>query len=129
MLELGERMYIHDEHVYLPIHQLMEQQMEECVNRCVLCKISDFLNSLAEPLSICKTSDRYKGGIGGHIGYTLVMIAVGDLPPEVGYKEGGVENKTKIIIKEFRGGERLMTAFVSKDPNPATKESLNEGVQ
>jgi hypothetical protein len=58
----------------------------------------------------------------------LVMLSVADLPRKVRNQERRVDNPANSVIHNLGVRERLMTTFVSQNPESSAKETLQEGV-
>lgn len=58
----------------------------------------------------------------------FVMFAVGDLPREIGNKQGRVADPSNSIVQALRRREGLMSTFVRQDPQTRAKTSLYESI-
>lgn len=57
-----------------------------------------------------------------------MVLAVRDLPGEVGDEERGVAYPADGIVDDFGGREGLVSAFVGEDPQAGAEEALDDGV-
>lgn len=64
-----------------------------------------------------------------HVSSGLVVLAVGDLPGEVGNEESGVADPASGIIEDLGGREGLVAALVCEHPQSCAEESLDHSVQ
>lgn len=58
-----------------------------------------------------------------------MVIAMSDLPREIGNQEGRVQDQAKAVVEDSGRRKRHVTTFMGKDPDSRTEETLEKGVK
>lgn len=112
-----------------PAAKLLVNQVQDCRDRCLLGQFRHLIEQIAKPG--CKNFSRlgHKHHVSFHVAGAFVMLAVGDLPGEVGDQKGRVANPTDGVIQRLARRKGLMTALVCKNPDAGSKKALDESVE
>lgn len=116
------------EEVVGPANELLEDEHEESESGCLLSEMSELVGHLSETSSLLLAGSGNEDHVTLHVASGLVVLSVGDLPAEVGYKEGRVKNPASNVVDETRIGESTVTTLVGNDPETGTEETLKHGV-
>ena len=115
--------------VHRPATQLLRDHVDQGSNGSLLGKLVKLVNELADARSINLPGLGNENHVALHVAGGLVVLAVGDLPGEVGHKESRVANPANGVVENLGGGEGLVAALVSHDPKTSARQALNEGVE
>ena len=87
------------------------------------------MHESSDAVGIALTSLGCEDHIALHVPSGLVVLAMRDLPREVGDEESRMTDPASGVIEYFGGREGLMTTFMGKDPEASAKESLNKRIE
>ena len=87
--------------------------------------MDEFANSIGKQLA----GARNENHVSLHVGSSLVVLAVGDLPAEVRDKKSRVKDPTSHIVDQGRVRESTVTALVGDNPEASAEEALHGAVQ
>ena len=99
-----------------PPNQLLSDENHQGVQRRILRQLTELVHHLAKLGGLGLASARHKNHIALHVCRCLVVLAVGELPAEVGHEEGRVDDPAGNVIYERRVGEGAVAALVGNDP-------------
>jgi hypothetical protein len=116
------------EKVVGPADELLEDEHKQGESGGLLSKMGELVDHLAETSSLLLAGSGNKDHVTLHVAGGLVVLSVGDLPAEVGDKEGRVKNPASNVVDEARIGESTMTALMGDDPETSTEKTLKNGV-
>lgn len=102
--------------------------MQERGDGRLLGQLVELVHKLRDAGGVHLAGFRHKDHVLLHVARGLVVLAVRDLPGEVGDQEGGVADPPDGVVDDFRGRESLVSALVSQDPQPGAEETLDYGV-
>lgn len=114
--------------VHGPAAKLLVEEVESGGQRRLLGQFVQLMNHLANSGSICFTSLGYEHHVTLHMARGLVMLAMGNLPGEIGHHEQRVADPSDGVVQDFAGREGLVTAFMGQNPHTRAEKALNEGV-
>lgn len=116
------------EQVHGPTSQLLANGMEQGGKRSLLGQLVDFVDGFANTAGVFSSGLWHKDHVALHVASGFVVLAVRDLPGEVRDEQGGVADQTDSVVEDLGGGERLMTALVSQNPQAGAEKTLNKGI-
>lgn len=114
--------------VQQPAEQLLADHVGGSRNRSLLNELAELVDGLADAGSVLAAGLGDKHHVTGKVTSGLVVLAVGDLPREVGDEQKGVADPANSVVQDLGGREGLVTALVGQDPNAGTDETLDDGV-
>lgn len=115
--------------VQQPAKQLLADHVGGSRNGSLLNELAELVDGLADASSVLVAGLGNEDHVTGNVSGSLVVLAVGDLPREVGDQQEGVADPADSVVQDLGGGEGLVTALVGQDPNTGTDEALDNGVQ
>lgn len=111
-----------------PTEELLCQKVAGSQDGSLFAQLADLVQGLADAGGVLLTGLRNEDHVAGDVAGSLVVLAVRDLPGEVGDEEEGVADPANGVVQDLGGGEGLVTALVGQDPNAGTDETLHDGV-
>lgn len=111
-----------------PADQLLEDKHDEGESGSLLGQLGKFVDQFADAVGMLLTSARNKDHVSLHVAGGLVVLAMGDLPAEVGHKERRVKDPSGEVVDKTRVGEGAVTALVGNDPETSPEETLENSV-
>lgn len=111
-----------------PATELLIEQVERSGQRSLLSQLIQLMDHLADSGSIGLTSLGNKDHVALHMTGGLVVLAVGDFPGEVRNHQQRVADPADGVVQYLAGGERLVAALVSQNPQTSAKQTLHKGV-
>lgn len=87
------------------------------------------MDQFTETCGLRLASSRNEDHITLHVAGGLVMLAVRDLPAEVGDEETGMEDPAGEIVDEGGIGEGTVTTLMCNDPKASAEETLENSVE
>lgn len=118
-----------EEEVHGPATDLLADHVESGVDGSLLKKLVHLVDGSAGAGSEDLASLRHEDHVALHVASGLVVLAVADLPGEVGDEESRVAEPTDKVVEGLAIGERLVTALVGKNPETGTDETLDDSVE
>jgi hypothetical protein len=118
-----------EEEVHGPATDLLADHVESGVDGSLLEKLVHLVDGSAGAGSEDLASLRHEDHVALHVAGGLVVLAVGDLPGEVGNEESRVAEPTNKVVQGLAVRERLVTALVGKNPETGTDETLDDSVE
>lgn len=112
-----------------PSNELLAKEVEQGYDGSLFAELGEFVGKLAKTGSTFLPSAWYKDHISLHVARRLVVLAVGNLPAEVGNQERRMQDPADGIVKNLGCTERLMSALVGEHPNTGSEETLHHGVK
>ena len=117
-----------EEEVHGPATKLLADHVESGVDGSLLEELVHLVDSSAGAGSEDLASLRHEDHVALHVAGGLVVLAVADLPGEVGNEESRVAEPTDKVVQGLAVRERLVTALVGQDPETSAEQTLDEGV-
>ena len=111
-----------------PAEELLNKTPNQRHDRGFLSHLSNIVRSAAHPASILGAGLGDKHHVALEVAGGLVVLAVRDLPAEVGDEQRGVEDPADGIVQPLRRRERLVAALVRQHPHPRPEQALHERV-
>ena len=111
-----------------PATKLLVDKVEGSREGCLFGKLVELMQKVAISRSIIFSGLRHEDHISLHVARRLVMLAMRDLPREVWHQQSRVADEADGIVENLAGRERLVSAFVSHDPQPSAKKALHKSV-
>jgi signal transduction histidine kinase len=111
-----------------PATELLIEQMESSGQRSLLSQLVQLVGESANSRRELLASLGHEDHISLHVASGFVMLAVRDLPGEVGNEQERVADPANGVVQNLAGRERLMAALVSHDPQTSAEAALDEGV-
>lgn len=115
--------------VQRPAEELLKDHMGSGSDGSLLHQLRELVDSMADSASVNLTSLGEEDHVALHVTGGLVVLAVRDLPREVGDEESRVENPANGVVKSLGGREGLVTTLVGNDPETGTEQALEDGVE
>lgn len=112
-----------------PANQLLSEKHDEGHDGGLLAELRQLVGQLAETGRPLITSLRDEDHVTLNVAGGLVVLAMRDLPAEVGYEKGRVEDPADGVVEDLGGTEGLVTALVCQHPHAGAEEALDEGVE
>lgn len=112
-----------------PADELLTEEVDEGVDGGLFSQLGNLVGELADAGSLLLAGARDEDHVALDVAGGLVVLAVGELPGEVGDEEGGVEDPADGVVDQPGRREGLVTALVGKNPETGAEETLHEGVQ
>jgi hypothetical protein len=116
------------EEVVGPADELLEDEHKKSESGGLLSEMGKLVGHLSETSSLLLAGSGNEDHVTLHVAGGLVVLSVGDLPAEVGDKEGRVENPASNVVDEARIGESTVTTLMGNDPETGTEKTLKNGV-
>lgn len=114
--------------VHGPAKQLLGNEVASSEDGGLLKQLTELVQGLAHTGSVLLTGLRDEHHVTGDVTGGLVVLAVGDLPREVGDQQERVTDPANGVVQGLGRREGLVTALVGQDPETGTDETLNNGV-
>lgn len=111
-----------------PANELLKDEHEKSESGGLLSKMSELVGHLSETSSLLLAGSGNEDHVTLHVASGLVVLSVGDLPAEVGDKEGRVKNPASNVVDDARIGESTVTALMGNNPETSTEKTLKNGV-
>jgi len=111
-----------------PATKLLVDKVEGSSEGCLFGKLVELMQKVAISRRIIFSCFRHEDHISLHVARRLVMLAMRDLPREVWHQQSRVADEADGIVENLAGRERLVSAFVSHDPQPSGEKALHESV-
>lgn len=112
-----------------PADELLTEKVDEGVDGGLLGQLGKLVSELADAGSLLLAGAGNEDHVALDVAGGLVVLAVGELPREVGDEKGGVEDPADGVVNQPGRRESLVTALVGKNPETGAEETLHEGVQ
>jgi hypothetical protein len=112
-----------------PADQLLPDEHEEGDDGGLLGELGELVGHAADAGGVLLAGLGVEDHVPLDVGGGLVVLAVGDLPAEVGHEEGRVEEPAGGVVDDARGREGLVTALMGDDPEAGAEEALEDAVQ
>lgn len=112
-----------------PSNKLLSNKHGESEDGGLFGKLRDLVKKTAHTLGVVLTGARNKNHIALHVSCGLVVLAVRNLPAEVGYKQRRVKEPASDIVDHARRRESSMTTLMGNDPETCAEEPLHGRVQ
>jgi hypothetical protein len=117
------------EQVHRPAEELLGQEVASSQDGSLLTQLTELVQGLADAGGVLLTGLGNEDHVAGQVTGGLVVLAVGDLPGEVGDKQEGVADPANSVVQDLGGGEGLVAALVGQNPHAGADETLHDGVQ
>lgn len=111
-----------------PATKLLVDKVEGSSEGCLFGELVELMQKVAISRSIIFSCLRHEDHVSLHVARRLVMLAMRDLPGEVWHQQSRVTDEADDIVENLAGRERLVSAFVSHDPQPSAEKALHESV-
>lgn len=111
-----------------PTAELLEDAVEGGGNGCLLGQLVELVCELADARSVLIPRLWHENHVALHVAGSLVVLAVGDLPREVGDEEGRVANPANGVVERLGRREGLVAALVGKHPQTGSEKTLHKSV-
>lgn len=118
-----------EEEVHGPAGKLLAKHVESGVDGGLLKKLVHLVDGSARAGSEDLASLRHEDHVALHVAGGLVVLAVADLPGEVGDEESRVAEPANRVVQGLAVRERLVTALVGKNPKTGTDKTLDDSVE
>lgn len=115
--------------VHGPSANLLTESVNEGSNRSLFSQLVELVNGTADASGVNGPRLGNEDHVTLHVAGSLVVLAVGNLPGEVGDKEKGVADPADGVVEDLVGREGLVAALVGQNPQTSTEETLEDGVQ
>jgi hypothetical protein len=112
-----------------PADELLGEEHDEGVNGGLLGQLSELVDGAAETGGVLLAGAGDEDHVALHVAGGLVVLAVGDLPAEVGDEEGRMKEPSGDIVDHPAVGEGAVAALVGNDPEAGAEEALEDGVE
>ena len=116
------------EQIGRPATKLLVEKVEGSSERCLFGKLVELMQKVAISRSIFFSALRHEDHISLHMACRFVMLTMRNLPGEVWHQQSRVADEPNGIVENLAGRERLVSAFVSHDPQPSAEKALHESV-
>lgn len=110
-----------------PADELLEDEHEKSESGSLLSEVGELVGHLSETSSLLLAGSGNENHVTLHVAGGLVVLSVGDLPAEVGDKEGRVKDPASDIVDDARIGESTVTALMGNNPETGTEKTLKNG--
>lgn len=114
--------------VHGPAEKLLGDHVASGVDRGLLEELVHLVEQGTGAGGVLLARPGHKDHVTLHVAGGLVVLAVADLPAEVGDEESRVADPANGVVQGLAGRERLVTALVGKDPETGSDKTLNDGV-
>jgi hypothetical protein len=114
--------------VHGPAAELLQHRVEEGRNGRLLGQLVQLVGELTDARGILVSRLGNKDHVALHVAGGLVVLAVGDLPGEVGDEKRGVGNEADRVVEHLGGREGLVAALVGHDPEAGAEQALDDRV-
>lgn len=111
-----------------PADELLADEHGQGKGGSVLGELRQLVDQLAEAGGLLLAGAGDKDHVALYVASGLVVLAVGDLPGEVGNEQRRVEDPAGDVVDETRVGKGAVSAFMGNDPEAGAEETLEEGV-
>lgn len=115
--------------VHGPAEELLGQKVAGGQDGGLLAQLTELVQGLADAAGVLLTGLGDEDHVAGDVTGGLVVLAVGNLPGEVGNEQERVADPADGVIQDLGGGEGLVTALVGQNPHTGTDKTLHNGVQ
>lgn len=117
------------EQVHRPAEELLGQKVAGSQDGSLLAQLAELVEGLAHAGGVLLTGLGDEDHVAGQVTGGLVVLAVGDLPGEVGDEQERVADPANGVVQDLGGGEGLVTTLVGQNPHAGADETLHDGVQ
>ena len=114
--------------VHGPTNELLSDKHDEAVDGGLLSQLAELVDETTDLVGELLAGAGQENHVPLHVAGGLVVLAVGDLPAEVGDQESRVDQPAGAVADQLGGGEGAMATLVGNDPETGAKETLDEGV-
>jgi len=112
-----------------PAEELLQDHVGSGSDGGLLHQLGELVDGVTDSASVDLTRLGKEDHIALHVTGGLVVLAVRDLPREVGDEKSRVENPTDGVVKGLGGREGLVTTLVGNDPQTGAEQALEDGVE
>lgn len=112
-----------------PSDELLHHQHEERVGGRVLGQLRQLVDKLAQTSGLLLTGSGHKDHVALHVASGGVVLAVRDLPAEVGHQQRRVQHPAGEVVERLGVGEGAVAALVGNDPEAGAEQALQHRVQ
>lgn len=112
-----------------PADELLTDKVDQGVDGGLLGQLGNLMDETADARSKLLAGARNEDHVTRDVAGSLVVLAVGELPREVGDEKGRVEDPADGVVDQPGRGESLVTALVGKNPETGAEKALHKGVQ
>nr|POF17551.1 hypothetical protein CFP56_12965 [Quercus suber] len=119
---------VHDQ-VHGPAGELLAEEHGDGVEGGLLEQLVHLVEDVVHAGGVLLAGAGQEDHVALHVAGGLVVLAVADLPAEVGDEQGGVEDPADGVVEGLAGGEGLVAALVGEHPEAGTDQALQDGVQ
>jgi hypothetical protein len=116
------------EKIHGPSEQLLKEEVGDGGDGGLLHQLIQIVDGLANARSVLVPGLGHEHHVTGEVTSGLVMLAVGDLPGEVGHQQSGMADPADSVIQNLGGGESLVATLVSQNPDTGTDHTLDNGI-
>lgn len=112
-----------------PSDELLHDQHEERVGGSILGELRQLVDQLAQTRGLLLAGSGHKDHVALHVAGGGVVLAVGDLPAEVGHQQRRVQHPARQVVEPLVVGKGAVAALVGNDPEAGAEEALQHRVQ
>ena len=112
-----------------PADELLPDEHGQGEDGSLLGQLGHLVQHAADLVGVLLTGARDEDHVALHVAGGLVVLAVGDLPAEVGDEEQRVQEPAGGVVDRARRRESAVTALVGDDPETGTEQALHGRVQ
>ena len=117
------------EEVHGPAEQLLGERVDDGGDGRLLGQLVQLVGQAADAAGELVARLGHEDHVALHVARGLVVLAVRDLPREVGDQEGRVADEARGVVEHLGGREGLVAALVGQHPQAGAEEALDHGVQ
>ena len=111
-----------------PATKLLVEKVEGSSEGRLFSKLVELMQKVATSRSIIFPGLRHEDHISLHMARRFVMLTMRNLPGEVWHQQSRMTDEANGIVENLARRERLVSAFVSHDPQPSAEKALHESV-
>jgi len=111
-----------------PSEELLDEQVQSGVYGRLLTKLAEIFDRTANFSGMLLACSGNVNHVTLHVASSLVVGTVGKLPAEIRYEKSRVKDPASDVADEARIREGAVTAFMSKDPNSCSEETLQDSI-
>lgn len=115
--------------VHGPAEQLLAERVDEGGDGCLLGQFVHLVGQAADAAGELVARLGHENHVALHVAGGLVVLAVRDLPREVGDEQGRVADEAGSVVEHLGGRERLVAALVGQHPQACAEQALDHGVE